>query len=116
MSLSGPKYLGVLMDKPILRCPNHAKAAGTSRAMNTRDSKQPGTATMSGRTQADVVEKIADVDVDQVDQADRAYWEKKSEPASLAVMDKKALGEKLPTEKQPAKKRLAHKSSGKRGR
>jgi hypothetical protein len=36
----------------------------------------------------DVVEEIADVDVDQVEQADRGYWEKKSDPASLAVMDR----------------------------
>jgi hypothetical protein len=39
-------------------------------------------------TVLDVVEEIADVDVDQVEQADRAFWEKKSDPASLAVMDK----------------------------
>lgn len=39
-------------------------------------------------TVLDVVEEIADVDVDQVEQADRAYWEKKSDPASLSVMDK----------------------------
>jgi len=40
-------------------------------------------------TVLDVVEEIADVDVsDQADQTDRAYWEKKREPASLAVMDK----------------------------
>jgi hypothetical protein len=38
-------------------------------------------------TVLDVVEEIADVDVDQVEQADRAYWERKSEPASLVVMD-----------------------------
>jgi hypothetical protein len=36
----------------------------------------------------DVIEEIADVDVDQVEQADRSFWEKKAEQASLAVMDK----------------------------
>ncbi len=40
-------------------------------------------------TVLDVVEESADVNVaDQVEETDRAYWEKKSVPASLAVMDK----------------------------
>jgi hypothetical protein len=40
-------------------------------------------------TVLDVVEEIADVDgFDPAEQADRAFWEKKSEPASLTVMDK----------------------------
>jgi hypothetical protein len=40
-------------------------------------------------TVLDIIEEIGDVDVsDQAEQADRTYWEKKSEPASLAVMDK----------------------------
>lgn len=39
-------------------------------------------------TVLDVVEETTDVDVDQVEQADRTYWEKKSDPASMAVMDK----------------------------
>jgi len=37
----------------------------------------------------DVVEEITEgVDVDPVEQADRPYWEKKSDPASLAAVDK----------------------------
>jgi hypothetical protein len=40
-------------------------------------------------TVLDVVQEIADVDVsDQAEQTDRAYWEKKRDPSSLAVMDK----------------------------
>jgi hypothetical protein len=40
-------------------------------------------------TVLDVSEETADVSaVDQVEQADRAYWEKKADPASLAVVDK----------------------------
>jgi hypothetical protein len=40
-------------------------------------------------TVLDVVEEIADAEVfDQAEQTDRAYWEKKAEPTSLAVMDK----------------------------
>jgi hypothetical protein len=39
-------------------------------------------------TVLDVVEEITDDGFDPVEQADRAFWEKKSEPASLAVMDK----------------------------
>lgn len=39
-------------------------------------------------TVLDVTEEITDEDVDQVEQADRIYWQKKSDPASLAVMDK----------------------------
>ncbi len=40
-------------------------------------------------TVLDVAEETADLDsVDQAEQADRPYWEKKSNPASLAVMDK----------------------------
>lgn len=41
-------------------------------------------------TVLDVSEETADVGaaVDQVEQADRAYWEKKADPASLAVVDK----------------------------
>lgn len=40
-------------------------------------------------TVLDVAGEIADVDtVDQVEQADRTYWEKKSDPASLAVVDR----------------------------
>jgi hypothetical protein len=39
-------------------------------------------------TVLDVIEEIADVDtVDQAEQADRPYWEKKSATASLGVMD-----------------------------
>jgi len=39
-------------------------------------------------TVLDVVEEIADVDIEVEEPADRAYWEKKSDPASMAVMDK----------------------------
>ena len=40
-------------------------------------------------TVLDVPEETVDTDaVDQVEQADRAYWEKKSDPSSLAVVDK----------------------------
>jgi hypothetical protein len=40
-------------------------------------------------TVLDVIEEADLVDaVDQVEQTDRAYWEKKSNPASLAVMDR----------------------------
>lgn len=40
-------------------------------------------------TVLDVMEEITDPDVvDQVEQADRAYWEKKAVPTSLAVMDR----------------------------
>ncbi len=40
-------------------------------------------------TVLDVIEEIVDVDVsDQAEQTDRAYWEKKRDPASLAIMDK----------------------------
>jgi hypothetical protein len=40
-------------------------------------------------TVLDVSEETADVSaVDQVEQADRAYWEKKADPSSLAVVDK----------------------------
>jgi hypothetical protein len=39
-------------------------------------------------TVLNVIEEIANLDVDQVEQADRAYWERKSDPASLAVMDR----------------------------
>ena len=38
-------------------------------------------------TVLDVLEEVADID-DPAEQADRAFWEKKSDPASLAVMDK----------------------------
>ncbi len=36
----------------------------------------------------DVIEETTDVDVDQVERADRSYWEKKADAASLAIMDK----------------------------
>jgi hypothetical protein len=39
-------------------------------------------------TVLDIVEEIADVEVDPLEQADRTYWEKKADPASLAVMDR----------------------------
>jgi hypothetical protein len=40
-------------------------------------------------TVLDVIQEVGDVNVvDQVEQADRAYWEKKSDLASLGVMDK----------------------------
>jgi hypothetical protein len=40
-------------------------------------------------TVLDVVEEIADSDVvDQAEQTDRSFWERKAAPASLAVMDK----------------------------
>jgi hypothetical protein len=40
-------------------------------------------------TVLDVIEEIADDErVDPVEQTDRAYWERKSAPASLAIMDK----------------------------
>jgi hypothetical protein len=40
-------------------------------------------------TVLDVAEETADASaVDQVEQADRAYWEKKAAPASLAIVDK----------------------------
>jgi hypothetical protein len=44
-------------------------------------------------TVLDVSEETADADaVDQVEQADRAYWEKKAAPASLAIVDKIIAG------------------------
>jgi hypothetical protein len=40
-------------------------------------------------TVLDVVEEVVDIDVvDEVERADRPYWEKKAEPSSLAILDK----------------------------
>ncbi|HEY5504093.1 MAG TPA: hypothetical protein VIK28_02975, partial [Sedimentisphaerales bacterium] len=40
-------------------------------------------------TVLDVFEEVADIDaVDEVERADRPYWDKKSEPSSLAILDK----------------------------
>jgi hypothetical protein len=40
-------------------------------------------------TVLDVFEEVADIDaVDEVERADRHYWDKKSEPSSLAILDK----------------------------
>ena len=39
-------------------------------------------------TVLDVFEEVVEGDVPEAEQADRAFWEKKADPASLAVMDK----------------------------
>jgi hypothetical protein len=47
-----------------------------------------GSVVLHAVTVHDVTEETTDGEADHVEQVTRAYWEKKSDPASLAVMDK----------------------------